>query len=81
LLDLHGRESYLFCDITKAYDNLLSTPLAEGYSADVEAGRQELLDFVKEKALHYEGKVQSANRGIDLPVELLPSALAHLAQV
>jgi len=81
LLDLHGRESYLFCDITKAYDNLLSTPLAEGYSADVEAGRQELLDFVKEKALHHEGKVQSANKGIDLPVELLPSALAHLAQV
>lgn len=80
LLDLHGRDSYLFSDISKAHDVLLSMPLTEGYSPDVIAGRRELLDYLKEEALLHEGQVQPG-KGIDVPIQLLPSALALLAQV
>lgn len=54
-------------------------PLTEGYSQDVIAGRKELLDYLKEEALLHEGRVQ--RKGIDVPIQLLPSALALLAQV
>lgn len=81
LLDLHGRDSYLFSDISKAHDVLLSMPLTDGYSSDVIAGRRELLDYLKEEALLHEGRVQQTDKGIDVPIQLLPSALALLAQV
>lgn len=80
LLDLHGRATYLLSDISKAHDILLSMPLTDGYSSDVIAGRRELLDYLKEEALLHEGRVQQS-KGIDVPIQLLPSALALLAQV
>lgn len=81
LLDLHGRESYLLCDVTKAHEYLWTLPLTDGYSPDVIEGRRELLDSIKERALLQEGKVKQQDKGIDVPVQLLPSALALLAQV
>jgi hypothetical protein len=81
LLDLHGRDSYLLCDVTKAHDYLWTLPLTQGYSDDVIEGRRELLDNIKERALLQEGRVKQDSRGIDVPVQLLPSALALLAQV
>jgi hypothetical protein len=81
LLDLHGRDSYLLCDVTKAHDYLWTLPLIQGYSEDVIEGRRELLDSIKERALLQEGRVKQDSKGIDVPVQLLPSALALLAQV
>eukprot|EP00882_Tetradesmus_deserticola_P023043 GHRQ01025074.1.p1 GENE.GHRQ01025074.1~~GHRQ01025074.1.p1 ORF type:complete len:372 (+),score=123.53 GHRQ01025074.1:139-1254(+) len=81
LLDLHGRDSYLLCDVTKAHDYLWTLPLTQGYSDDVIEGRRELLDSIKERALLQEGRVKQDSKGIDLPVQLLPSALALLAQI
>lgn len=81
LLDLHGRDSYLLCDVTKAHDYLWTLPLTQGYSEDVVEGRRELLDNIKERALLQEGRVKQDSKGIDVPVQLLPSALALLAQV
>ncbi|KAF6262514.1 hypothetical protein COO60DRAFT_613137 [Scenedesmus sp. NREL 46B-D3] len=81
LLDLHGRESYLLCDVTKAHASLWALPLTKGYSDDVIEGRRELLDSIKERALLQEGRVKQDSKGIDLPVQLLPSALALLAQI
>lgn len=80
LLDLHGKQSYLLCDITKAYDRLVSMDTLEGYSAQAMDGRVEVLNMLKESALLQDGKVQH-DRGLDLPMRLLPSALALLAQV
>lgn len=80
LLGLHGRDSFLLCDITKAYDMLRSMPLVDGYSGAVVAGRGQVLEFIKDAALDNEGRV-AADKGIDLPTNLLPSALALLAQV
>uniref|UniRef100_A0A383WG92 Uncharacterized protein n=1 Tax=Tetradesmus obliquus TaxID=3088 RepID=A0A383WG92_TETOB len=81
LLDLHGRDSYLLCDVTKAHDYLWTLPLTQGYSEDVVEGRRELLDNIKERALLQEGRVKQDSKGIDVPVQLLPSALALLAQI
>ncbi|KAF8073049.1 hypothetical protein HT031_000710 [Scenedesmus sp. PABB004] len=82
LLDLHGRDSYLLCDITKAHEHMRGLPLPEGYSADVADGRRELLDYAKEQAVLAEGRVAPPRgRGVDVPVQLLPSALALLAQL
>jgi hypothetical protein len=78
---LHGRDSYLLCDVTKAHDYLWTLPLTQGYSEDVIEGRRELLDSIKERALLQEGRVKQDSKGIDVPVQLLPSALALLAQV
>lgn len=80
LLDLHGKQSYLLCDITKAYDRLVSMDTLEGYSPQVMDGRVEVLNLLKESALLQDGKVQD-DKGLDLPMRLLPSALALLAQV
>jgi hypothetical protein len=65
-----------------AHDRLLALPLPEGYSNDVVDGRRALLDHAKERVLYNEGRVMHGpNKGIDVPVHLLPSALALLAQV
>jgi hypothetical protein len=80
LLDLHGKQSYLLCDITKAFDRLVSMDTLEGYSTQAMAGRVEVLNMLKESALLHDGKVQQ-DRGLDIPMRLLPSALALLAQV
>lgn len=80
LLDLHGKQSYLLCDITKAYDRLVSMDMLEGYSAQAMGGRVEVLNMLKESALLRDGKVQH-DKGLDLPMALMPSALALLAQV
>lgn len=79
-MDLHGKQSYLLCDITKAYDRLVSMDMLEGYSAQAMDGRVEVLNMLKESALLRDGKVQS-DKGLDLPMDLMPSALALLAQV
>jgi hypothetical protein len=52
----------------------------EGYSPQVMDGRVEVLNLLKESALLQDGKVQD-HKGLDLPMRLLPSALALLAQV
>jgi len=80
LLDLHGKQSYLLCDITKAYDRLVSMETLEGYSAQALEGRVEVLSMLKESALLCDGRVQQ-DKGLDLPMSLMPSALALLAQV
>lgn len=80
LLDLHGKQSYLLCDITKAYDRLVTMDVLEGYSSEALEGRVEVLNLLKESALLRDGKVQD-QRGLDLPMRLLPSALALLSQV
>lgn len=80
LLDLHGKQSYLLCDITKAFDRLVSLDTLEGYSAEAMDGRVEVLNMLKESALLQDGKVQQ-DKGLDLPSRLVPSALALLAQV
>jgi hypothetical protein len=80
LLDLHGKQSYLLCDITKAFDRLVSMDTLEGYSAESMDGRVEVLNMLKESALLQDGKVQQ-DKGLDLPSRLVPSALALLAQV
>lgn len=80
LLDLHGKQSYLLCDITKAYDRLVSMEMLEGFSAEALEGRVEVLNVLKESALLQDGRVQP-DRGLDLPTRLMPSALALLAQV
>lgn len=80
LLGLIGRQSYLFCDITGAYDDLLALPAEEGFSKQVLEGRRELLDLVKEAIIFAEGKVQ-ADRAVNIPMSLLPSALVLLTQV
>lgn len=80
LLDLHGKQSYLLCDITKAYDRLVTMDVLEGYSSQALEGRVEVLNMLKESALLRDGKVQD-QRGLDLPMRLLPSALALLSQV
>lgn len=80
LLDLHGKQSYLLCDITKAFDRLVSMETLEGYSAQALDGRVEVLNMLKESALLQDGRVQQ-DKGLDIPMRLLPSALALLAQV
>jgi hypothetical protein len=80
LLDLHGKQSYLLCDITKAFDRLVSMDTLAGYSAEAMDGRVEVLNMLKESALLQDGKVQQ-DKGLDLPARLVPSALALLAQV
>lgn len=80
LLGLAGRESYLFCDITRAYNELMQSSEDEGYSQEVIEGRRLLLESIKDETIHREGLVQQ-EKAVMVPTQLLPSAVMLLAQV
>jgi hypothetical protein len=80
-LGLTDRDVYLHCDINKAYDQLLTAGIDEGYSTALLDARQDLLDLVKERAIRQEGRIEGTRRQLAIPVSLLPSALVLLAQV
>lgn len=64
------------------YDDLRADAPTEGFSAEVLAGRLEVLEIVKDEAVYQGGRVSLADKGgMTIPVQLLPSALVLLMQV
>ncbi len=66
--------------MTGAYNDLLALPSEEGFANAVLEGRRQLLDLVKDTVVLSEGRVQE-ERGVTVPLQLLPSALVLLNQV
>jgi hypothetical protein len=82
LLGLVGKDSYHLCDIMDVYHDLRADAPSEGFSADVLAGRVEVLELVKDAAVYQGGRVAIADKGgMTIPVQLLPGALVLLTQV
>lgn len=80
---MHLGESLTESKVLSAFSRLSSEKIEEGYSARAVAGRQHLLEDAKEAALKLVGKklAPENNKGIDLPIHLVPGALSLLAAV
>lgn len=72
--------------VTSAYDRLSKERLEEGYTARAVAGRQQILEDVRDKLVRSNGKSTETSRrseglGLDVPMQLVPGTLALLVQV
>jgi hypothetical protein len=89
LLGLRGHRSYLLCDVTRAYDSLLSRapdapggeadePPGQGFSEAALAGRLEVLTLAKDAAVLAEGRVggRAAPRWYGAPADSWSAAAA-----
>ena len=88
LLGLRQNESYMHSQVTSAYDRLSREKLEEGYSPRAIAGRQQLLEDVREQLVRSNGKPLEEYRSqdwrtqlLDVPLNLVPGTLALLVQV
>lgn len=79
LLGLKAGQSYKDSTINQMYDELMSTPMEAGYSQQTVTARCDLLASTLSDIICNKGK--KMGREVILPYELIPGALAILAEV
>lgn len=81
LLGLRGREKYLEREVTAAYDTLAGTPLEEGYSPRVAAGRLAVLGQAVQHLRSTNGQAPLMGAGLEVEWDHLNGALALMQEV
>ena len=81
LLGLRGREKYLEREVTAAYDTLACTPLEEGYSPRVAAGRLAVLGQAMQHLRSTKGQAPLMGAGLEVEWDHLNGALALMQEV
>lgn len=82
LLGLQSGQIHKDSVVNKAYDELLTTPLEPGYSAQIATGRAEVLEIVRTVLITSKNKpLDKREKDVLIPYDLLPGALALLAEV
>ena len=81
LLGLRGREKYLEREVTAAYDTLAGTPLEEGYSPRVAAGRLAVLGQAVQHLRSAKGQAPHIGAGLEVEWDHLNGALALMQEV
>ena len=81
LLGLRGREKYLEREVTAAYDTLAGTPLEEGYSPRVAAGRLAVLGQAVQHLRGTKGQAPLMGAGLEVEWDHLNGALALMQEV
>lgn len=79
LLGLNAGQTYKDSIINQRYDELISSPMEAGYSQQTVDARGELLCSVHSTIICSKGK--KMDKEVVLPYELIPGALAILAEV
>lgn len=79
LLGLNAGQTYKDSTVNQMYDELMSTPLEPGYSQQTVTARADLLSSVLSDIICSKGK--KMDKEVVLPYELIPGALAIMAEV
>ena len=80
LLGIKAGETLKDSDINSTYEMMLARPLEQGYSKATIEGRAELLEIARGDILSNKGRSKE-RKDITIPLDLLPGALAVLAEV
>jgi hypothetical protein len=81
LLGLKAGESFKDSIVNQAYDQLILSQLEPGYSQTTVSSRAELLDIARGDIITSKGRSKDRHDSITIPYDLLPGALALLAEV
>lgn len=79
MLGLTAGQSYKDSTVNQMYDELISSPMEAGYSQQTVTARGDLLSSVLSDIICNKGK--KMGKEVVLPYELIPGALAILAEV
>ncbi|GIL42969.1 hypothetical protein Vafri_788 [Volvox africanus] len=80
LLGLRKNEVVKDSDLNTVYEQLVGAAIETGYSENAINSRLEVLDFVRRDLISSKGRARDS-RQLNLPVELLPGALALMTEV
>ena len=81
LLGLDPSQQYKDSSINQAYDGLVKGPVEPGYSAATLAARLDVLELARTVMITSKARRDLAPDSVIVPHELLPGALALLAEV
>ena len=80
LMGLKAGEMYRDSVINQVFDELMATPPEPGYSKQAVDSRNELLEIVRTDIITSKGRSKEAKE-VTIPYDLLPGALAVMAEV